>query len=79
MFDIYRSLQNPQHYVAIQNGDPSENAQGIRESQNLTFLTRIPDDGSPRIAFDADEARERIRRDGFYAFAVTIEVREHAE
>lgn len=79
MFAIYRSRQNPHHYVAIDESDQGENARGIRESQNLSYLTRVADDGEPRIAFDADEARGRIARDGFYAFAVTIEIREHAE
>lgn len=79
MFEIYRSRHNPHHYVAIDGADTRENAVGIRESQNLAFLTRIADDGEPRIAFDPAQAKERIRQHAFYAFAVTIEVREHAE
>ncbi|MEO9613219.1 MAG: hypothetical protein ABJG86_12115 [Nitratireductor sp.] len=79
MFEIYRSRQNRHHYVAIRADDMGENARGIRESGNLAFMTRIADDDRPRIAFDADEAKSRIERDGFYAFAVTIEVREHVE
>ena len=79
MYEIFRSKQNPHHYVAIKLGDDCDNARGVRESQNLAFLTRIPDDGEPRIAFDPEEAHSRIERDGFYAFAVTIEIREHAE
>ncbi|QDZ01577.1 hypothetical protein FQ775_18080 [Nitratireductor mangrovi] len=79
MFEIYRSRHNPHHYVAIRTDDARENPQGIRESRNLAFMTRIEDDNEPRIAFDAGMARSRIERDGFYAFAVTIEVREHAE
>ena len=78
MFEVYRSRHNPHHYVAIDAADTRENAVGIRESQNLAFMLRIADD-EPRIAFDPEQAKERIRRDGFYAFAVTIEVREHAE
>ena len=78
MFDVYRSRHNPHHYVAVATGDTSDNANGVRESQNLAFMLRIADD-EPRIAFDPAQAKERIRRDGFYAFAVTIEVREHAE
>ena len=78
MFDIYRSRHNPHHYVAVATGDISDNANGVRESRNLAFMLRIADD-EPRIAFDPAQAKERIRRDGFYAFAVTIEVREHAE
>ncbi|MBZ8133605.1 hypothetical protein [Afifella sp. IM 167] len=76
-FEIYRAVQNPQHYVAVRAGDQSANAEGVRASENLVFLTTIPDDEEPRIAFDAEVARERIERDGFYAFNVTIEVREH--
>ncbi len=79
IFEIYRSKQNPQHYVAIAAGDTQENAVEIRKSPNLAFLTNVPDDGQPRIAFDPMEAKSRIERDGFYAFAVTIEIREHAE
>ena len=79
MFDVYRSLHNLHHYVAIDPDDTRDNANGVRQSQNLTFLTSIADDGEPRIAFDPEQAKQRIRRDGFYAFAVTVEVREHAE
>lgn len=79
MFEIYRSRQNPCHYVAIEQGDGRENAVGVRESQNLAFLTNVPDDGEPRIAFDPQEARSRIARDGFYAFCVTIQIRERPE
>jgi len=78
-FEIYRSIQNRHHYVAVRSGDDSGNAEGVRSSENLVYLTTIPDDEQPRIAFDAEEARERIERDGFYAFAVTIEVREHVD
>jgi hypothetical protein len=78
-FQIYRSKQNPQHYVAIHAGSDHHNAVGVRESDNLSFLTLVADDGEPRIAFDPDEARGRIARDGFYAFAVTVEPREHVE
>lgn len=78
-FEIYQSKQNPLHYVAIEEGDTRENAEGVRRSQNLKFLTRIPDDGEPRIAFDPKEAVSRIARHGFYAFTVTISIRESAE
>jgi hypothetical protein len=77
MFEIYRSKQNEHHYVAIATDDDCANANGVRESENLEYLTLIPDDGEPRIAFDPVTAMARIRRDGFYAFNVTIEVREH--
>lgn len=79
MFEIYRSKQNPQHYVAIRADDLRESPQGIRESRNLTLMTTIADDDAQRIAFDGGEAMSRIARDGFYAFSVTIQVREHAE
>ncbi|TCD16031.1 hypothetical protein [Oricola cellulosilytica] len=79
VFEIFRSKQNPLHYVAIVEGDKQENAVGVRTSQNLEFLTRVPDDGEPRIAFDPREAKSRIARNGFHAFAVTIEFREHAD
>ena len=78
-FEIYQSKQNPLHYVAVAEGDTRENARGVRTSKNLTFLTRIPDDGEPRIAFDAKEAVSRIERNGFYAFNVTIDIRESAD
>jgi hypothetical protein len=78
-FEIYRSKQNPLHYVAVRKGDIGVNAQGVRDSENLEFMLTIPDDGSARIAFDPEAARERVSRQGFYAFAVTIEIREHAE
>jgi hypothetical protein len=78
-FEIFQSRQNPLHYVAIAEGDDRENAVGVRSSQNLKFLTRVPDDGEPRIAFDPREAESRIARDGFYAFNVTIEIRESAD
>ncbi len=78
-FEIYRSRQNPDHYVAVKQGDRGDNAESIRKSANLDFLLTIPDDGAPRIAFDGDAARARIADHGFYAFSVTIELREHAE
>ncbi|MFZ2100743.1 MAG: hypothetical protein WAU86_09290 [Oricola sp.] len=78
-FEIYQSKQNPLHYVAVAEGDMRENAQGVRTSQNLKFLTRVPDDGEPRIAFDPKMAVSRIERNGFYAFTVTISIRESAE
>ena len=78
MFEIYRSRHNAHHFVAVSKDDKCENARGVRESRNLHFLTHVADQGGPRIAFDAGAARSRIARDGFYAFAVTIETREHA-
>jgi len=78
-FEIYQSKQNPLHYVAIAEGDERENAKGVRTSQNLQFLVRVPDDGLPRIAFDPKEAVSRIAKYGFYAFNVAITIRESAD
>lgn len=78
-FEIYRSRQNGHHFVAILAGDRGENAEGVRESENLEYLMEIRDDGGPRIAFDPAAAKARIADHGFYAFAVTVELREHAE
>ena len=78
-FEIYQSKQNLLHYVAVEEGDERENAKGVRTSQNLKYLTRVPDDGEPRIAFDPKEAVSRIKKNGFYAFNVTITIRETAE
>lgn len=75
-FEIFRSLQNATHYVAVLDSDRSDNAEGVRASQNLVPLTRIPDDGTPHLGFDPLEAREAIGKHGFYAFAVTVEPRE---
>ena len=76
-FQIYRSRHNGTHYVAVLSASDHANAKGVRQSENLKFLTTIPDDGQSRIAFDAREAKIRIDRDGFYAFAVHVEPREH--
>ena len=75
-FEIFRSKQNPTHYVAILAGDDDANATGVRESQNLSPFTRIPDDGGARIAFDATAAKAAIGEHGFYAFAVSVEERD---
>ncbi len=76
IFEIYRSRNNPEHYVAIIAGDGRDNACGVRRSDNLYFLTMVRDDGEPRIAFDPALAASRIERDGFYAFNVAIQIRE---
>ena len=76
MYEIYRSKHNPTHFVAVEAGDRRENAIGVRHSPNLAFHARVEDAGDPRIAFDPAEARSRIDRDAFYAFAVTVQVRE---
>ena len=76
MFEIFQSLHNPTHYVAVLASDRSENAEGVRSSQNLSPLTRIPDDGAPHLGFDPTAAREAIEKHGFYAFAVSVEPRE---
>jgi hypothetical protein len=76
MYEIYRSKQNPQHYVAVEADDNRENAVGVRQSPNLSFLARVAEEGDPRIAFDPEKARSRIARDGFYAFDVKVRPRE---
>ena len=78
-FEVFRSRHNRTHYVAILAGDDGSNARGVRESDNLTPFTRIADDGKERIAFDPTAARTAIGEHGFYAFAVTVERREHIE
>ena len=79
MFEIYRSRQNHNHYVAIAKDDSRDCPANIRESQNLEFLIDVPDDGQPRIAFNPNEAKGRIERTGFYAFNVKIDVRESVD
>ena len=78
-FEIYQSKQNALHYVAIAEGDTGETANRVRNSKNLQFLVLVPDDGKPRIAFDPKEAMSRIEKNGFYAFNVTISIRESAD
>jgi hypothetical protein len=75
-FEIYRSRQNPLHYVAVVESDVRDMASRVRQSKNLEFLTKVPDDGEPRIAFSAEDAKIRIAKTGFYAFRVTIEIRD---
>jgi len=75
-FEIFRSQQNENHYVAIFEGDRDANAQGVRQSDNLNWIMNIPDDDGPRIAFDAEAARRCIANKGFYAFSVKIALRE---
>lgn len=78
-FQIYKSRTDPGHFVAIDAADAGETARKIREDSGLKFYAKILDDGSPRIAFNADEARIRIAKDGYYAFGVRIEVRDHSD
>jgi len=78
-FEIYRSRHNASHYVAVFANDRGHNAQGVRESDNLAAYTRIADDDKTRIGFDPDAAKAAIGDHGFYAFAVTVERREHFE
>jgi hypothetical protein len=75
-FEIFQSLQNPFHYVAVLASDSSHNAEGVRRSQNLTAHIRIRDDGRPHLGFDYSAAREAITEHGFYAFAVSIQPRD---
>ncbi len=75
-FEIFRSLHNRTHYVAVLASDRSENANGVRTSQNLMLLTSIPDDGRAHLGFDPDAAKAAIAEHGFFAFAVTVEPRD---
>jgi len=75
-FEIFQSLRNSTHYVAVLTSDSSENAQGVRDSQNLVPLTRIPADGHLHLGFDPQLATAAIADHGFYAFAVTVEPRD---
>jgi hypothetical protein len=75
-FEIFRSRQNDNHYVAVFVGDKSENAEGVRHSQNLAVFTSIPDDGTHHLGFDPIAAKAAIQAHGFYAFAVLVEERD---
>jgi hypothetical protein len=75
-YEIFRSKHNATHYVAVLVGDLSENANGVRESQNLARLTRLSDDGRLHLGFDPAAAKATISERGFYAFAVTVEPRD---
>jgi hypothetical protein len=79
MFHIYRSKHNSTHFVAVLDGDDSDNADRVRTSQNLVFETTIADDGKRHLGFDPNAARAAIRDRGFHAFALIIEPREHFE
>jgi hypothetical protein len=75
-FEIFRSKHNADHYVAVLAGDRSDNATGVRTSQNLKPLTRIDDGGEPHLGFDAVAAERAIRDHGFYAFELRAEERD---
>ena len=77
--DRVAPARDPAVGIAGRADDTRENPKGIRESRNLALMTKIADDDAKRIAFDGGEAMSRIARDGFYAFAVTIQVREGVE
>lgn len=76
-FEILRSRHNANHYVAVRAGDASPNAAKVRASQALAPFTRIADDGTAHLGFDPAAAKAAIAEHGFYAFAVTVERREH--
>ena len=75
-FEVFQSKHNPDHYVAVLAGDDSENAVGVRTSQNLTPLARITDDSVPHLGFDRTAARRAVGDHGFYAFALYVEERD---
>jgi hypothetical protein len=78
-FHVYRSRQNGSHFVAVLANDRSANAEGVRRSQNLSLLMTIPDEGRPHLGFDPAAAKSAIRDHGFYAFALSVEPRDHFE
>jgi len=75
-FEIFRSRQNSDHYVAVFADDHGENAAGVRSSHNLSPLTRIADNGVPHLGFDRDAAKRAIADHGFYAFSLRAEERD---
>jgi len=75
-FEIFRSLHNDNHYVAVVAGDRQENAEGVRGSQNLAVFTSIADDGTHHLGFDPVAAKAAIADHGFYAFSVVVEERD---
>ena len=75
-FEIFRSKHNSDHYVAVLVDDGSDNALGVRASENLSHLTRIRDAGEPHLGFDPAAAKRAIRDHGFYAFELHVEERD---
>jgi hypothetical protein len=75
-FEIFQSKHNVDHYVAVLAGDDSENAAGVRTSQNLRPLARIADEAVPHLGFNPAAAERAIRDHGFYAFALHVEERD---
>ena len=75
-FELFRSKQNSEHYVAVLVGDDGENAAGVRASRNLTPLARFVDDALPYLGFDRAAAERAIRDHGFYAFVLHVEERD---
>jgi hypothetical protein len=75
-FEIFQSRHNADHYVAVLAGDDSENAVGVRTSQNLRQLMRINDGDELHLGFDAAAAKRAIADHGFYAFALHAEERD---
>ena len=75
-FEIFRSKHNSDHYVAVLVDDGSDNALGVRDSENLAYLTRINDAAEPHLGFDPVAAKRAIRDHGFYAFELHAEERD---
>ncbi|HZP19387.1 MAG TPA: hypothetical protein VFB16_04200 [Bauldia sp.] len=75
-FEIFRSRNNANHYVALRTGDKNPNATAVRTSKNLSIFTTIADDGTHHIGFDPAAARAAIAEHGFYAFEVTVAARD---
>ena len=77
--ELFRSLQNSNHYVVIEANSQNANAVAVRESRNLAPFARIADDGAPVLGLDRTHALASIAQQGFYAFAVFIEPRDNIE
>ena len=78
-FHIYRSKQNPSHFVAVLASDRSANAEGVRKSSNLSLLMTDPRRGQAAARVRPAAAKAAIRDRGFHAFALTVEPRDHFE
>jgi hypothetical protein len=78
-FEVFRSRQNANHYVAVRVGDKNANATRARTSQNLAVFTSVPDDRTHHLGFDPVAAKAAIADHGFYAFEVAVTPRDGLE
>lgn len=77
MFYIWKCQESPNyphHFVATaeENLNPVPNQQCITCGGALKLFKKIPDDGNPRVGFDAELVRNDISKKGYCAFEVTI-------